>query len=96
MKIVFLSSTDADIRWFKRYYRKVFPEGSNRANLQMRRTLAVLRDNPHIGRPIDESAFRRLTILNTPFALKYRLSEDTIEILRVLDGRANPLESTEQ
>lgn len=91
MKIAFLPATKPDVRWFSRYYQIVFPEGSKRASAQMRRTLAVLKDNPGAGRPLDKRAGERsYAIPRTPFLLVYRISEDRIEILRLLDGRGNP------
>ena len=88
MRIVFLRSSDEDVRWFSRYYRAVFHAGSKRATTQMRKTLDLLRSNPLLGRPGSVAGERRLVILSTPFVLEYRVAEDRIEILRVLDGRA--------
>ncbi|MBX3570702.1 MAG: type II toxin-antitoxin system RelE/ParE family toxin [Rhizobiaceae bacterium] len=96
MRVVFLPQTDEDVRWFKRYYRRIFPEGSRQANAQMARTLTLLMEQPRLGHPAPEPGQLRLAIVGTPFLLTYRLNEDRIEILRVSDGRANPTRPTDQ
>ena len=51
--------------------------------------LQTLRSNPHIGRPsASRAGLRELLIPRTPFVLLYRVTPRRIEILRVLDGRA--------
>ncbi|HET7412547.1 MAG TPA: type II toxin-antitoxin system RelE/ParE family toxin [Pararhizobium sp.] len=90
MKVVFLPSSDEDVRWFTRYYRSVFPGGRGKARRRMAEVLAILADNPQIGRTADDTGQRELPITNTPFALIYRVTADRIEILRLWDGRANP------
>lgn len=90
MKIIFLVTSDEDVRWFKRYYRRIFPEGYKRANAQMSRTLDLLREHPRLGHPAPEPGLLKLAILGTPFSLTYRIADERIEILRVFDGRANP------
>lgn len=89
MRIAFLRSSGAGVKWFNRYYRVRFPEGASRAAARMQRALAILRDNPEIGHLTPEPPLRQLTIPNTPFHLIYRVAADRIEILRVIDGRAN-------
>jgi plasmid stabilization system protein ParE len=89
MKVIFVASSDEGVRWFTRYYRFTFPEGRGNARRQMAKTLAALSDNPRIGRPISDSKQREYSIPRTPFSIIYRIANDRIEILRVLDGRAN-------
>ncbi|MFN0115024.1 MAG: type II toxin-antitoxin system RelE/ParE family toxin [Paracoccaceae bacterium] len=88
MKLVFLPSTVADVPWFRRYYRQVFPEGSETAREGLRRAQALLAENPEIGQPGEEPGTRELTIRRTPFAMIYRVLPDRIEILRLLDQRS--------
>ncbi len=90
MKVIFLSSSDEDVRWFVRYYRTAFPEGRGNARKQMAKTLAILRDQPHIGHPIRGAVLREHHIPRTPFTVIYQVMDDRIEILRLWDGRGNP------
>ncbi|MBS3651232.1 type II toxin-antitoxin system RelE/ParE family toxin [Pseudaminobacter sp. 19-2017] len=85
MRVIFLASSDEDVRWFTRYYRTTFPEGRSQA-----RALAAMEANPFIGHPVSDREEREFSIPRTPFSLIYRIADDCIEILRLWDGRANP------
>jgi plasmid stabilization system protein ParE len=89
MKIVFLPSALRDLEWFRHYYEKVFPEGAQGARDHYKRTMAALRDNAEIGRPLEDKALRAYPVLRTPFSFIYRIANGRIEILRVRDGRAD-------
>jgi len=89
MNIVFLPSTKADLRWFKRYYTSVFPEGRRNADQQYRAFLALLRNHPMIGAPADGVPnAREHRIRNTPFSVIYRVTPDEIQIIRLSDQRS--------
>lgn len=89
MKIRYLQSAAADIAWMRRYYRIVFPQGSNRARQNYRAASVALANNPRIGHPVAfvEGA-REYRIPRTPFSFIYRIDEDAIEVIRILDGRS--------
>lgn len=90
MRIVFLDSSRADLRWFKRYYVTVFPEGRKKADTQYLTTLNILRQNPLIGHPSEKiKTAREYDIVRTPFTFIYRVRGDDIEILRVIDNRSD-------
>lgn len=90
MKIVFLTSSHSDFRWFKRYYVSVFPQGRTKADKQYLATLGVLRQNPQVGHPSEViNGAREFHISRTPFSFLYRVTKDHIEIMRVIDGRSN-------
>lgn len=91
MKIVFLASTRRDLEWFRQYYETTFREGAAGAREHFKKALANLRSNPHIGHISDEPGNRELAIPRTPFLLTYSIVKGRIEILRIRDGRANPL-----
>ena len=89
MKIVFLASARPDLRWFKHYYMSRFPEGRQNADAQFLKTKELLSSNPHIGHPAEGiGGVRVYTIARTPFSFVYRVTEGAIEVLRVLDSRA--------
>ncbi len=88
-KIVFLPTTHHDLKWFHRYYTSVFPDGRQKALGHYKAMLQTLRSNPHVGHPsASRAGLRELPIPRTPFVLLYRVTPRRIEILRVLDGRA--------
>ena len=90
MQIVFLARAKRDLRWFKLYYTKTFPEGRAKANSQFLTTQQLLGANPHIGHPSERViGVREYHIPRIPFSFLYRVKKDRIEILRVLDTRAD-------
>jgi plasmid stabilization system protein ParE len=90
MKLIYLKSAAPDLRWFKHYYMNVFPEGRVRADQQFMVTQNLLKANPYLGQPSDfaESA-REHHLPRTPFTFVYRVRDDRIEVLRVVDGRSD-------
>lgn len=92
MKIVFLPSTIADLRWFKNYYMTVFPAGKQKAERQFQNIQEVLMANPYVDHPSDGIAGAlEHKVLRTPFTFLHRVEKDRIEILRVTDDRADSL-----
>jgi len=90
MKLVFLASTKEDIRWLKRYYTQVFPQGKSMADKQFLATQKILLTNPYIGHPSNiVDGVREYVVLPTPFVFIYRVQNDRIEILRVVDNRSD-------
>lgn len=73
--------------WFRRYYSSVFPQGGARAKASYRLMLKTLAAHPQAGREAGTHS-RLYPISRTPFAVVYRLREDRIEVLAVLDLRA--------
>ena len=90
MKLVFLPSTRSDLLWMSTYYAHIFPGGAKRAADQYRRTSTVIRNNPLVGRPVEEmEGVREFSIPRTPFSFIYRIAGDRIEVLRVWDQRGD-------
>lgn len=89
MKIIFLATSHNDLRWFKRYYVSVFPQGRKKADQRYLAILNLLRENPMVGHPSETvSDAREFHISRTPFTFLYRVTKDYIEIMRVIDGRS--------
>jgi len=87
MKIVFLEETKADLRWFKRYYTKRFPEGQENATRQYRAFLLLIKERPNIGHPAEDGAgVREYPIPNTPFTVLHRVRGENIEIMRIYEA----------
>lgn len=89
MQLVYAERALRDMLWFRRYYADVFPAGRGTARDRLLRTEALVVENPSIGHPVEPgSDLREFPVLRTPFSMLYRLKEDRIEVLRILDNRA--------
>lgn len=90
MKIIYLALAKRDLRWFKSYYMQVFPQGREVADSQFLRSQKILKENPYIGHPSERvDGAREYYIPRTPFTFVYRVKDETIEVLRLLDGRSS-------
>ena len=88
MKLVYLPTAFPDIVWMRRYYRNIFPQGAKKAREQLFATERLIMENPEIGKPFRKG--REFPVLRMPFSIVYRVRGDTIEVVRVWDGRRNP------
>ena len=90
MKLKFLDSTTADLKWMRHYYRHVLTEGATNAKQQYFRTTRVMLENPLIGHASESiTGAREFHISRTPFSFLYRVTKDHIEIMRLIDNRSN-------
>ena len=48
----------------------------------------IILDNPYVGRPTHRDGVRRLTVARTPFVIVYRIADEQIEVVRIIDGRS--------
>ena len=72
------------------YYAHIFPDGAKRAADQYGMTCGVIRDNPLVGRPVEEmKGVREFSIPRTSFSFIYRVVDERIEVLRVWDQRGD-------
>ncbi len=89
MNIIFRSSTKSDLKWFRRYYTSVFPEGERQAKNHYLQTYKTLLDYPQVGGFVNNcKPVRELQIPRTPFSFVYYVTEKEIIIIRVLDSRS--------
>ena len=89
MKLVFRSSTVPDLKWFRRYYSTVFPEGEKHARHHYLQSCRTLMEHPLVGHSVGtDTPVRELSIPRTPFSFVYYVTGEEIMIIRVLDARA--------
>ena len=88
MQIAYLASAKPGLKWFRRYYTRIFPEGEKTAVEQFNRMQRVLASAPMIGKPFEDSGSREYVIPRIPFTVIYRISGETIEVQLLLDQRA--------
>lgn len=63
------------------------PEAANRVLKRIWDATNMLADHPYAGRAGRVPGTRELVIVGIPFIIPYRVVEDTIQILRVLNGK---------
>jgi plasmid stabilization system protein ParE len=90
MKVVLADQAKKDMRWWRAYYKKVFPSGDAKASVHLAKAVELLAENAYLGVVMEGYNLRRFQIHRTPFALIYRVKDDEIEIARVWDGRKDP------
>lgn len=96
MKLTFRPQAERDLRWFSHYYRQRFPAGKREAERRLHLATQLLLKNPLAGQMMEGVAARRLPLMRSPFVLIYTVERDTINILRVWDGRADPVRINEK
>lgn len=89
MEIVYLPSAVAGLDWFRRYYAQVFPEGAKRAITQYEKMKQVLLAASFAGRSTGEGDSREYVMPRTPFSVIYRVRGEQIQILLIVDHRAD-------
>lgn len=89
MNLIFLPSTKGDLRWFRRYYSTVFPEGGVGAKAQLLKARQLLLTYPQVGHIIEgEAPMRELPIPRTSFSLVYFIDGQNIVVIRLFDNRS--------
>ncbi len=90
MNAIYLTQALRDMNWVRKYYNDVFPAGRSNARSQLRKTETLISENPMVGHPSEKIyGAREFHISRTPFSFIYRVSEEHIEIMRVIDNRSN-------
>jgi plasmid stabilization system protein ParE len=90
VRIRLLDEAQDDLKWWRRYYRVVFPQGRKNALRHFEKVVELLLENPYAGRKVEELDLYQFVISNTPFSIVYRLRGETLEIVRVWDMRKKP------
>jgi plasmid stabilization system protein ParE len=90
MKLSFRATALQDLKWFELYHSERVSGGRKNAARQLRSTLKLLKTNAFAGKPVGVADARSFPVRKTPFVLHYLVVDDTIEILRVWDSRADP------
>jgi toxin ParE1/3/4 len=97
MRIVWLPLALQDLVAIRLWYGPV--AGAKTANALIRKIVGSARlliDNPACGRASESTdGILELVVPRSPYVLPYRVVADRIEILRVFDGRREPLDDWE-
>ncbi len=86
MKIKWLRRALSNIDHIGAYIAKEDPAAATRTLRRIRGYVAILAEQPHIGRPGRIAGTRELVVPGTPYIVPYRVRGQSVEVLRVLHG----------
>jgi addiction module RelE/StbE family toxin len=86
MKVKWLRLALSDIEEIAQYISKENPDAAHKVIRLIYNKIYFLISHPNIGRPGRVFGTRELYIEGTPFIVPYRISNNEIQIIRVLHG----------
>ena len=87
MRIRWLDAARTDLQEIGSYIARDRPGAAKEVVTRIRRAVGSLRANPAIGRPGVVLMTRELILPNLPYFIVYRVHEDSVDILWIVDGR---------
>lgn len=88
MKLEYLQTAQAGVRWFRGYYRKNPQLNLPKAVAALRVAELTLRENPMAGERFDDfDTVREYKIIATAFSLLYILADDRVLMIDLRDQR---------
>ena len=88
MKLEYLSTSEAGLRWMRTYYRRNPQLDIRRAAASLRTAETILRAHPAAGRRFEDfETVREYMLQGTSFSLLYTVARDTVWIIDVRDQR---------
>jgi len=83
MKVLWSPEARQDLREISLYLAAENPDAARALHQRIKQAVALLRENPHIGRPGRVPGTRELVIAGTSFIVPYQIREKRLELLRV-------------
>jgi hypothetical protein len=88
MKLEYLQTAEAGVRWFRGYYRKNPQLDLPKAVAALRVAELTLRENPMAGERFDDfESVREYKIIGTAFSLLYTVSGNRVLVIDLRDQR---------
>lgn len=88
MKLEYLQTAQAGVRWFRAYYRQNTQLNLSKAVAALRVAEAILRNYPMTGERFDEhESVREYKITGTTFSLLYTVVHDRVLVIDIRDQR---------
>jgi plasmid stabilization system protein ParE len=83
MKIRLMKAAISDLREVRAYIATDDPKAAEQVAMRLEKAITLIAERPAIGRPAADHPVREWSVSGLPFVIPYRLSDDTIEIIRV-------------
>lgn len=87
MRVRWLSLALRNLKEEADYIAKDDPQAPTRIVAKIESTVAMLADQPSLGRAGRLPGTRELVIVGTPYLVPYRVRNECVDILRVFHGR---------
>lgn len=83
MKIRLTKAAIRDLREVQAYIAADDPRAALRVTSKLEKAIALIGDQPQIGRPISAQSKREWSVPGLPYVIPYRVSDGVIEIIRI-------------
>ena len=91
MQIVWLPKALENLKEIKEYIEAESPKSAKMVAERIKKTVSLLQDNPHIGKPSLVDGFREIQVSKLPFVIPYTVIDDKIIIVRVFHTKQKPI-----
>ncbi len=89
MRIRWTPAAAADLQSISDYLKQHHPHYRHRTMRKLYDTICLLKQSPYRGRPTYEEDTREILFPPLPYLAVYRITEGTIEVLRIFHGAQN-------
>jgi toxin ParE1/3/4 len=86
MRIRWTPAAAADLQHISDYLKERHPHYRQPTVRKLYETIRSLKDSPHRGRPGRVEGTREILFLPLPYVAVYRVTEESIEVLRIYHG----------
>lgn len=91
MEVVWLPTALKNLQEIKNYIEAESPQSAKIVADQIKKTVSLLQENPHIGKPSLVDGFREMQVSKLPFVIPYKVINNTIIIARVFHTKQKPM-----
>ncbi|HEX8485220.1 type II toxin-antitoxin system RelE/ParE family toxin [Sphingomonas sp.] len=89
IRLVWSKDAQSDLRALTLFYAQIMPDLPERLIARIEEAAAKLIDFPRLGPELPDSDVRSWAAKGTPFLLLYRVTPDSVRILKVRDARTD-------
>jgi addiction module RelE/StbE family toxin len=91
MQIFWLPKALENLKEIKEYIEAESPKSAKMVAERIKKTVSLLQENPHLGKPSLVDCFREIQVSKLPFVIPYKVIDDKIIIVRVFHTKQKPI-----
>ena len=92
MQIVWLPRAVENLEEIRSYIAGERPASAKKVAQKIKQTVAMLEDQPQLGKPSLLDGFRELQVAGLPFVIPYKVMGNKLVIVRVFHNKQKPVE----